>query len=396
MNILDHRILIPKSPETVWEYISDISKNPDWQVDCNNVSILTPSRREGVGVRWRYTTPAGREYVAETTAWYDGLGYEYTFVDGAPYRESKGRIRLQEIPEGTIVQWTFNYDMGGLLSGVRNAVSTKRQVENAMMDGLRMLWKVIQQASPGEKHEAKSAMRDAPDYEGRLQYKPRHPSSKSQKAEEELQATVPVNIVEPSIAEDDTRPRRPVVETPAPSEPEKPILTPAFVEAVEVPSVAVTSEHPTSEDLPVAQVLPIEEVVPETTVVEEFSVPPTVVEETPPHVAPVEKVDDAREVLEVSVPTEEFEKPTSFTTTQVDQPKVTPEYIASMDTAEISVFEVFGLPRPSQTQEMKVITATLDEPVAVPSPKVMREVEFSRMGLRIILRRKRVKVRRPG
>ncbi len=401
MNILDHRILIPKSPETVWKYISDISKNPNWQVDCNNVSILTPSRREGVGVRWRYTTPGGREYVAETTAWYEGLGYEYTFVDGAPYRESKGRIRLQEIPEGTIVQWTFNYDLGGVLSGVRNAISTKRQVENAMMDGLRTLWKVIQQVAPGEKYEAKSAMRDAPDYEGRLQYKPRHPSSKSAKAEQDVVESIP--IIEPPVSDDDTRPRRPVLETSVVVEPEKPIITPAFVEAIEVsaPAIPVESssipqDEPQSNSEISPDIHPVAEPISESSTVDEYSVPPVVHEATPTHSPLVEKPDIAREMLEVSVPLIEDEKPTSFTTTQVDQPLVTASSIASMDTAEISVFDLFGLPRPSQTQEMKAVTATLDEPVAVPSSQIAREIQYYRMGLRLILRRKRAKVRRPG
>lgn len=400
MNILDHRILIPKSPETVWKYISDITKNPNWQVDCNNVSILTPSRLEGVGVRWRYTTAGGREYVAETTAWYDGLGYEYTFVDGAPYRESKGRIRLQEIPEGTIVQWTFNYDLGGVLGGVRNALSTKRQIENAMMDGLRALWKVIQQAAPSEKYESKSAMRDAPDYEGRLQYKPRHPSSKSAKTEHEIVESAP--MVEPPISEEDTRPRRPVVESPVVVEDEKPILTPAFVEEVETePSVAIdepsVEKHEAEPDLEILAEIPqAVAAVPEAPTVEEYSVPPVLQEAEPVQASLVEKVDAAREVLEVSVPKDEIEKPTSFTTTQVDQPFVPPFNTASMDTAEISVFDLFGLPRPSQTQEMKAVTATLDEPVAAPASQLAREIYYHRMGLRLILRRKRVKIRRPG
>src|SRR5262249_1121327 len=150
---------IPKSPQVVWVQISDLSKNPTWQVDCNNLSFLT-SRRTGVGVRWRYSTKAEREYVVETTAWYDGLGYEYTKIHGLAFRENKGRIRLQDIPEGTIVQWTFNYDMNGLLGGVWNVLSYKRQFESVMVDSLKMLWRVFNQAGDEGAHEAKSLVRE--------------------------------------------------------------------------------------------------------------------------------------------------------------------------------------------------------------------------------------------
>ena len=205
MTILDHRILIPKSPEKIWEFLSDLSQNAAWQVDCKSVSLLT-TKTTGSGVRWRYATTGGRSYVAETTAWYDGLGYEYTFVDGAPFRESKGRIRLQEIAEGTVVQWTLTYETNGVFAGFRNAVGLKRQFEGAMVDSLKNLWKVLQKVMPEDKpREVKSLMRDAPDYESRTQYRPRH--AKPESAEPVAQPSGVSEIVEPPIAADDTRPR---------------------------------------------------------------------------------------------------------------------------------------------------------------------------------------------
>src|SRR5690606_4554043 len=119
MTIIDERILISTASHVVWEIIGNINDNTKWQANCTSISFLT-SLRSGPGVRWRYGLSDGHEYVVETTAWYDGLGYEYTFIDGAPFRTSKGTLRLQEIPEGTIVQWTLNYELGGVLSGLRN------------------------------------------------------------------------------------------------------------------------------------------------------------------------------------------------------------------------------------------------------------------------------------
>jgi hypothetical protein len=65
-----------------------------------------------------------------------------------------------------------------------------------------------------------------------------------------------------------------------------------------------------------------------------------------------------------------------------------------MATGEMSVFELFGLPRPSQTQEINrvVIPKPLEEPVELPS---VVSIKPSRIGLRLVLRRKRVSIRRP-
>jgi hypothetical protein len=184
MHTIDQRILIPTPPDIIWSLISDIARNPDWQEDCRSVSFLT-SRREGPGTRWRFTTEKGREAVAEIIAWYQGLGYEYNFIDGMPYRENKGRIRLQEIPEGTVVQWTFSYDLGGPLGGMRNALGTSRQLENAMAASLKTLWREANRLSASERDviDAKSLIREAPDVEARSQYKPRHASALDEAAE---------------------------------------------------------------------------------------------------------------------------------------------------------------------------------------------------------------------
>ena len=74
MKTLDQRILIQAKPEQAWQYISDINRNSEWQVDCAQVSFLT-SVRKGPGVRWRYAAPNGHEYVVETTLWYDRVGF---------------------------------------------------------------------------------------------------------------------------------------------------------------------------------------------------------------------------------------------------------------------------------------------------------------------------------
>jgi hypothetical protein len=251
MTTIDHRILIPAAPDVVWNYVSDITHNPDWQVDCTDVIFLT-SRREGPGMRWRYAAPGGHEMVVAVTAWYNGLGYEYYFVDGVPFRENKGRIRLQEIPEGTIVQWTFTYDLGGVLGGVRDSFGLKRQIDRTIADSLKTLWQKIKESGGSSRTlEPKSLMREAPDVEARSAYQPRHPSVVDMEASDadkplrlspsRLKAEPPIEdedarsfpvIEEPPVVEDDTRPRSPFA---PPEEPVRPVTAqsePDFLDAV--------------------------------------------------------------------------------------------------------------------------------------------------------------------
>jgi uncharacterized membrane protein len=424
MNILDHRILIPKSPQTVWEHLSDLSKNQTWQVNYASLSFLT-SRHTGTGTRWRYTTQDGHEYVAEITAWYDGLGYEYTFVDGAAFRENKGRVRLQEIPEGTIVQWTFSYDMGGFLGGVRNALTFKRQLEGIMVDSLKMLWRVLNQASDEGSRESKAILRAGLDYEARVQYKPRHPSVRSEPA------SAP-GIVEPPISDEDTRPRAPV-KADTPVEPERGVeaetAEPAFLvnlppqasvdsppgaELVEIMAVegdaaapaSETSEHLVVLETPpsAASAVPLSE---SQEASSELIHPPGVLPEQPVIV----EIEPDRKQPRPTQPVAEAtgEKAPEPTPASEPEPKTVPVVASSfldqarMDTSEISVFDVFGLPKPSETQEIRPVVAA--EPVSpvtatVQSVTVVRTgslpVETGRTGLRIRLRRRRVRLRRPG
>jgi len=363
MNILDQRVLIPNvSPEVVWATISNVAQNPAWQADCRSVSFLSTSHT-GQGVRWRYTNEQGRECVVETTAWYEGLGYEYTFVDGAPYRTSRGRIRLQEVPEGTVVQWTFHYEPGGVLGGVRNAIASKRQLESAMADSLKMLSRYILQANAGRTvHEAKSLMRDAPDYEARAKYQPRHPSAAK------VEGTANPVIPEPPIGDEDTRPRVPLSST----------------------EVAPTSVSAESEDLSRFEPPRRESTETQPAVV---SVPATEVETATEQHQRVQVESDAGESQAESV----VEQPA------VAEPVLSPEELAMMDTSQISVFDVFGLPKPSDTQEMRKISVSEAEAITTTQSAVLRaeastvELPYGssgRVGRRVLTRRNMVKLRR--
>jgi hypothetical protein len=343
MTIIDHRILIPQSPDKIWFVISDLTRNSIWQTDCSSVSVLT-SKRTGPNVRWRYTTLNGREYVMETTAWYDGLGYEYKYVDGALFRQSQGRIRLQEIAEGTIVQWTLNYEVGGMFGGVRNIVGFKRHLEDVMIDSLRKLWTVVKESGFDNKlREAKSLMRDAPDYEARNQYKSRFASTTPEAVSEAEK------LLEPSIVEEDTRPHA------VGDEPE-------FLSRVDVSARKPEPQRAKDTLSSVRQ--------------SDRSGVKRPDEDTQPTQL---QLSESEVVLEQRVSTDKSEGSELPNAALIKE-----QDTSTLDTAEISVFDLFGVPRPSQTRQLQTIITP------------QKQQQIGRTGLRIVSRHRQVRVRRTG
>jgi uncharacterized membrane protein len=363
MNTLDERILIQAPTSIIWEHISDFTRNPSWQTDCVNISFLTTFHK-GPGVRWRYSTKNRHDYVVQITAWYEGLGYEYTFIDGVAYRQNMGRIRLQDTPEGTVVQWTFSYELGGALSGLRDAIGHKRSVNAVMIDSLKKLWLYMKHKDRGNVvSEPKSLMRDAPDVEERAQYKPRHPSVLDQAPPPQ-----PINIfAEPPASDEDTRPRptaRVEFASPVPSPDPEPTPEPDFLAKVA-----------TAEDVPPVVVetpKPIEEIEPD-------------------FLAAVRATQDMMPTVQKEEPPAAVESAAPPAPTAGDKPAVA----SDIDTSKLSVFELFGLPKPSETQEMRVVTSTSLLPVVDSPPIPPVAVEQRRRGMRILLRYRTVKVRRP-
>jgi hypothetical protein len=265
MNLIDHRILIPTSPERVWHFVGDLKRNTEWQTNCRSISMLTSTSKIQPGTRLRITPDRGREYVIEITAWYDRFGYEYIVAEGSSFRENKGTVRLQEVPEGTIVQWTFSYKPG--LLGGGNA----RAQESIIIDSLRGLYKLITKSKEVETFQAKSLMRDDPGVEARATYRPRHPYGDTAEGSagrvksvprQPTRPQTPVTFSEPPVKLDDTKPRPVVVlDEPAPSQtpaetlppvapaapvaymPNSPIVEPDFlIEEPETPGIDVPSE----------------------------------------------------------------------------------------------------------------------------------------------------------
>jgi hypothetical protein len=257
-----------------------------------------------------------------------------------------------------------------------------------MIDSLKKLWKVITQTA-GEGHrDAKSLMRDAPDVEARSQYKRRHPSVLQEKLTQTPPGGTPMIpvIPEPPITQEDTRPRQPVpVESSQVSTSEIPAVPPGEPDfAMDIPQAPETSEP-------------------------RFAPP----RETPPGSVPTFRGDQRTEedlpAVTTTAPGQEevsLESPAPIEPTRSAEFK---EQVSKLDTAHLSVFEVFGLPKPSDTQQMQAIQTTeetssgvLSEPPIMPtdtqSTQGVSGVQTkapARAGRRLAARRKLVNLRRP-
>lgn len=278
MNVIDLEILIPASPEFIWRFMGDLSAIPQWHNDVVSVSFLS-TQREGRGARWRQSTVNGSDVIVEISAWYDTLGYEYRVVDGTTFSDNQGRVRLHEVTDGTLVRWTFQYESRGVLGGLRNSMRLKRGTTNQIQESLRNLHQLIVQESGGiSTHEAKATMQDAPDVRERSSYRPRHPSTFQEVADADglvdedttLSEHLPLSYdldaepdALPVIAETDTKPNPVVLGTglaPTPAvEPELEDTRPVDVETLLAELKAPDDSQPPIESAPLPEPPPVQD-----------------------------------------------------------------------------------------------------------------------------------------
>ncbi len=168
MTVIDQRILIAASVEYVWVYLAEPAYVSKWNRRAKQMSMLT-ARAEGVGMRRRCVDTHGQSVVEEVTAWLPPYGYEYHVVDG-PYRSFTGRLRLQSVPDGTQIQWLVDYELRGFLSGLRNQFGHQRRLRVQLADSLRGLRRLIEASGVrlDREKQAKVAMQADPGFAARL------------------------------------------------------------------------------------------------------------------------------------------------------------------------------------------------------------------------------------
>jgi hypothetical protein len=140
--MIDQRILIIAPTDAVWAYLIAPATMQKWNRCARQMFILS-THAVGVGARRRCIDDDNRTTVEEITAWVENIGYEYKIIDG-PYRRLKGRLRLQAVPEGTIVNWTVDYQLKGLLSNARNFLIFRRHYTRLLADSLRDLRRLVE------------------------------------------------------------------------------------------------------------------------------------------------------------------------------------------------------------------------------------------------------------
>ena len=318
MNVIDLEILIPASPEFIWRFMGDLATLPQWQANVVSVSFLS-TQREGRGTRWRASADNNSDTVVEISAWYDTLGYEYSVKDGTSFGENQGRIRLHEVPDGTLVRWTFRYELKGVLGGLRNAMRIQRSTSNEIQASLRNLHQLIMQESGGiSTHVAKASVQEAPDVSERSAYKPRHPSTFHDPALEQLAASASDTDKQPAFHEFETEVEQLPAVVDTDTKPNPVVLAPGFGLELE-PEPAPDDTKPVELE-PLFVDAPLE--------------PPQPA--APQPTAEIEvKQDPARDL--VRLPPRE-----------------------TRDSAELSVFEIFGLQRPSEARRAE---STVNAPV---------------------------------
>lgn len=403
-SLVDQRISIPLPVHAVWSVLADQAQLQRWRVDCQTVQILS-ARQFGVGTRRRCIPPHGSDKIEEISAWFEGIGYEYRLTENRSYKEWIGRIRLQAIPEGTIVQWTITYEMRGLLGRLLNFIGGRAQLEEDCGESLRRLrhWAESNYlAAQGESAKRRQTLQPIPSIvrsstqpiiippqDAAADTKPRKPIGLEDVISSSAPPTTP-SLESPAVQTDpiaayaaptDPKPPTPtpipaVVATPsessaytAPTDPKPPTPTP--IPAVKTPTPPPIAKSPTAPtpSQPQAAVLP--------------PGMPEILKVTPPQGTP--KVDISRLRFADEVNTElDLTAPRDAGDTgqtQAFRPGLPPP-TSPQDTGEISIWDAFGLSAPSKmdAQALAEVVKTTGEfkPVIIePSAKEGDTVVFS-------------------
>ncbi len=382
MTLIDQRILIDAPPQIIWEFISDPYKLADWHAGYTSVSVLT-TQQTGLGTRRRCAvTGGGKDVIEQITAWVDGLGYEYELIEGGPYRTMRGRIRLQPGPDGTSVQWTVEYQPRGPFGFLHDRLSGRKQFAAMMAASLRELRQQVNALGlrMDDAYRARLGIQGRLNATERAQYQRRHPvpvgadSSQpvttpegapvaiAEEAEGAPPATPSEEMAAPEVRpvsyEADTEPKPPVgLHEAIAAQQESPIPAPAppletETEAPSPPVKAVPAEVPLPPAITPPPVIALPE--PQTPVEEE----PDYRRATPPRGIPAVLSPAASAPSPFAQPTpQDAETVPARPTPPRGMPSVPahegvlPPPTPKTDTGEISIWEVFGLRRPSEQDE---------------------------------------------
>lgn len=374
MTLIDQRILIDAPPQVIWEYLTDPDKLVVWHAGYSSISVLT-TQQSGVGVRRRCAMASGgKDVIEQITHWVDGLGYEYTLVEGGPYRSFRGRFRLQPVPDGTSVQWTIEYRPKGLMGRLRDRLSGRNRLATMMAASLRELRQQITMLGLrlDDTYRARVGIQGRLNAAERAQYQRRHPAPESIAAEQPPAPTsseegasapsaapaVPAPVSEPPSAhlDADTEPRPPAglrealaaqqqpgealppPPPPAQITPPEPLRPVATAPTAPAPQAPADHERPTPpRGIPAVR-------------------PSGVAGEPSPFARPADSLHDT--ATDRPTPPRGVRHAPAQDTAADARPTLPPP-TARRDTSDLSIWEIFGIPRPSE-QDQAVLRSLIE------------------------------------
>lgn len=386
MPLIDQRILIDAPPDAVWQVISDQSQLVRWHAGYTSVSVLTTQQR-GSGVRRRCALASGKDVIEEISAWVEGMGYEYHRVEGGPYKSYQGRLRLQLGPDGTSVQWTLNYTPKGVFGFVKDRLGGNRALAQMVTDSLRQLRREVDALGQrmNEEARARASIRGRLNADERAAYAARQAAaSDGQGVEVGEPPAKPAQVAAPAPAEpsfvSELAAIEPAVDPMADTQPQSAPSAPAAREGAEAPAPPA-ADQADEDEIPLHQrVTPahgIPSVQPSSSVVErpaphapEPPIPlPAEIKPPVPEAPPPGEIKPPAPPAQAEVdPYARFRRPADATKELAGTPpgglrpaELAKEAAASppearpglppqtpiTDTGEISIWEVFGLRRPS-------------------------------------------------
>jgi len=389
VTLIDQRILIDAPPQVIWDYIADPDKLVEWHAGYSSISVLT-TQRTGVGVRRRCAlVSGGKDVIEQIVAWVEGLGYEYTIVEGGPYRSFRGRFRLQPGPDGTSVQWTVEYTPRGPLGWLRDRLSGQKQLTALMAASLRELRQQINALGVrmDVAYRARLGIQGRLNAAERAQYQRRHPAP-------EGVAPATANNAEQAASPSPTQPA-PAEPTPVrhdvDTEPKPPAGLREALTAQQEAAEALPPPPPPARITPPEPVRPVVSTLPQTALLSERAAdhqrptpprgipavrPSATTEEPPPAARPA--VASAETATARPTPPHGVPASPSQDTTADERPTLPPP-VPKTDTGELSIWEIFGIPRPSE-QDQAVLQGLIETVTARQASQKRRQ--WLRRGFR--------------
>jgi hypothetical protein len=364
MALIDHRILITAPSEAVWVYLTDTAHLNRWNRGAKQISILT-TKLSGIGVRRRCTGVNGESVVEEITAWLENIGYEYRAIE-SHYKRYQGRMRLQPLPEGTLVSWELDYEVRPPLAGLRDTLRRRPYLNRMMIESLRALKQLVERSGIklDPERQKKFAMQPDPGVAVRQARMTEPTTAMNTPTPPGAPITPfsppPVGIKRAvNIVEDDVPP------LPAPSAPTVP-MTP--ISPVTLPPKPTTPQFtpppPITPSIVATRAVP-----PPLTTSPKIVEPPLTHEDTKPSIAAPKEAITAFSNADSSALTvpidlvapktpppqpQTLPEPPTMTQPIPIPPTTIPPPTTKTDTGEMSIWDVFGMEKPSEGNKRSV------------------------------------------